>query len=164
MLPLDMTTELTGAGPLGELAAAVMAAADTVRGSAGPPSVLPTLERPRRKGLGDYSTNAAMLLAPVLGAPPREIAERIADVLRGVLGAELEQVDVAGPGFLNLVLSDAWHRSALHSVLDAGERWGAGGADRQDGFLLDFVSPTPTGPLAGGSGRHAAYGDALARI
>ena len=159
-----MTTELTDAGPLGELAAAVMAAADTVRGSAGPPTVLPTLERPRRKGLGDYSTNAAMLLAPVLGAPPREIAERIADVLRSVLGAELEQVDVAGPGFLNLVLSDAWHRSALHSVLDAGEKFGAGGAERPERILLEFVSANPTGPLVAASGRHAAYGDALARI
>jgi arginyl-tRNA synthetase len=159
-----MTTELTDAGPLGELAAAVMAAADTVRGSAGPPTVLPTLERPRRKGLGDYSTNAAMLLAPVLGAPPREIAERIADVLRGVLGAELEQVDVAGPGFLNLVLSDAWHRSALHSVLDAGDEFGAGAAERPERILLEFVSANPTGPLVAASGRHAAYGDALARI
>jgi arginyl-tRNA synthetase len=159
-----MTTELTDAGPFGELAAAVMAAADTVRGSAGPPTVLPTLERPRRKGLGDYSTNAAMLLAPVLGAPPREIAERIADVLRGVLGAELEQVDVAGPGFLNLVLSHAWHRSALHSVLDAGDEFGAGGAERPERILLEFVSANPTGPLVAASGRHAAYGDALARI
>jgi arginyl-tRNA synthetase len=158
-----VTTHRTEA-PLDELAGAVLAAADAVRGSADEPPAPPTLDRPRRKGLGDYSTNAAMLLAPVLGAPPREIADRIAAELRAALGPELEQLDVAGPGFLNLVLSDAWHRRALHSVLDAGERFGAGGAERPERIVLEFVSANPTGPLVAASGRHAAYGDALARI
>jgi arginyl-tRNA synthetase len=114
--------------------------------------------------MGDYSTNAAMLLAPVLSATPRDIAERIVPVLERSLGAELERVEVAGPGFLNLVLSDAWHRRALRSVLDAGEQFGADGADRPERILIEFVSANPTGPLVAASGRHAAYGDALARI
>ena len=114
--------------------------------------------------MGDYSTNAAMLLAPVLAAPPREIAERILAALEGSLGSELERAEVAGPGFLNLVLSDDWHRRALRSVLDAGERFGAGGAERPERILIEFVSANPTGPLVAASGRHAAYGDALARI
>ena len=59
-------------GPLSELATAVESAAAAVRGSAGAPPVPPTLDRPRHKGQGDYSTNAAMLLAPVLGSPPRD--------------------------------------------------------------------------------------------
>jgi len=158
-----VTTHRTEA-PLKELTAAVREAVEAVRSPAGELSVEPTLERPRRKGMGDYSTNAAMLLAPVLGGPPREIAERIAAGLRAVLGPELEQVEVAGPGFLNLVLSDAWHRGALHSVLDAGESFGGGGAERPERILLEFVSANPTGPLVAASGRHAAYGDALARI
>ena len=151
-------------GPVEELAAAVRAAADSVRGSAAEPTAAPTLDRPRHKGMGDYSTNAAMLLAPVLSATPRDIAERIVPVLERSLGAELERVEVAGPGFLNLVLSDAWHRRALRSVLDAGEQFGAGGADRPERILIEFVSANPTGPLVAASGRHAAYGDALARI
>jgi arginyl-tRNA synthetase len=114
--------------------------------------------------MGDYSTNAAMLLAPVLAAPPREIAERILSALEGSLGAELERAEVAGPGFLNLVLSDDWHRRALRSVLGAGERFGAGGVERPERILIEFVSANPTGPLVAASGRHAAYGDALARI
>ena len=105
-----------------------------------------------------------MLLAPVLGAPPREIAGRIAGELEGLLGEDLERVEVAGPGFLNLVLSDAWHQRALRWVLDAGERFGAGGAARPERILIEFVSANPTGPLVAASGRHAAYGDALARI
>jgi arginyl-tRNA synthetase len=75
------------------------------------------LERSRHEGRGDYSTNAAMLLAPVVDAPPRVIAERIGADLSTMLGDDLERAEVAGPGFLNLFLSDAWHRRALASVL-----------------------------------------------
>jgi arginyl-tRNA synthetase len=151
-------------GPLQELSAAVNSAAAAVRGSAGPPQAAPTLDRPRHKGQGDYSTNAAMLLAPVLGSPPRDVAERLRSELVGLLGGELERAEVAGPGFLNLVLSDDWHRRALRSVLDAGDRLGAGGADPAERISVEFVSANPTGPLVAASGRHAAYGDALSRI
>jgi arginyl-tRNA synthetase len=151
-------------GPLQELAAAVNSAAAVVRGSAGEPSAQPILDRPRHKGQGDYSTNAAMLLAPVLASPPREIASRIGAELARLLDGELERWDVAGPGFLNLWLSETWHRRALRSVLGAGERFGAGGADPVQRISIEFVSANPTGPLVAASGRHAAYGDALARI
>ncbi len=150
--------------PLSELAAAVDRAAAAVRGAAGPPAVPPTLDRPRHRGQGDYSTNAAMLLAPVLSAAPRSIAERIGAELSATLGDELERAEVAGPGFVNLWLSDAWHRRALRSVLDAGEQFGAGGAEPAERISVEFVSANPTGPLVAASGRHAAYGDALARI
>jgi arginyl-tRNA synthetase len=151
-------------GPLSELAAAVAGAAAAVRGTAGPPAAAPTLDRPRHKGQGDYSTNAAMLLAPVLGSPPRVIAERLGSELTASLGDQLERVEVAGPGFLNLVLSDGWHFRALRSVLEAGEGFGGGGADPAERISVEFVSANPTGPLVAASGRHAAYGDALARI
>ena len=94
----------------------------------------------------------------------REIAERIGVELKATLGDQLERAEVAGPGFVNLWLSDAWHRRALRSVLAAGERFGAGGADPVERISIEFVSANPTGPLVAASGRHAAYGDALARI
>jgi arginyl-tRNA synthetase len=150
--------------PVEDLTAAVRAATDAVRGSAAEPTAQPTLDRPRHKAMGDYSTNAAMLLAPVLSAPPREIAERVKTELEASLGPDLERAETAGPGFLNLVMSDAWHRRALRSVLDAGERFGAGGEAQPERILIEFVSANPTGPLVAASGRHAAYGDALARI
>ena len=159
-----MTTNGHTNGPLSELAAAVESAAAAVRGSAGAPPVPPTLDRPRHKGQGDYSTNAAMLLAPVLGSSPRVIAEQLRAELEGLLGDDLERAEVAGPGFLNLVLSDAWHRGALRSVVAAGDRFGAGGADPVERISVEFVSANPTGPLVAASGRHAAYGDALSRI
>lgn len=153
-----------GDGPLHELDARVRAAAAVVRGAAGEPSMQLRVERSRHEGQGDYSTNAAMLLAPVLGSAPRVIAERIGAELSTALGGDLDRVEVAGPGFLNLFLSDAWHRGALASVLGAGDGFGAGGASPAERILIEFVSANPTGPLVAASGRHAAYGDALARI
>jgi arginyl-tRNA synthetase len=164
-MPMSESVETSrSAGPVQELAALVRAAAATVRGSAGDVAAAPRVERPKRADQGDYSTNAAMLLAPVLGAPPRVIAERIGEELTRILGEALDRSEVAGPGFLNLWLSDDWHRGALRSVLDAGERFGADGAAKPERVLIEFVSANPTGPLVAASGRHAAYGDALARI
>jgi arginyl-tRNA synthetase len=154
---------VSGDGPLGELREAVLAASAAMRGGE-ELATAPRLERSKRKGQGDYSTNAAMLLAPVIGAAPREIAERLASKLETSLGGDLERTEVAGPGFLNLFMSEDWQRSALRSVLGAGERFGAGGADPAQRILIEFVSANPTGPLVAASGRHAAYGDALARI
>ena len=65
--------------PVSVLREGVSAAASTLHsGSSGEPA----LERPKRSDMGDYSTNAAMLLAPVAGEPPREIAERLGDLIR----------------------------------------------------------------------------------
>jgi arginyl-tRNA synthetase len=148
--------------PLQDLRAAVEAASAALRN--GDAVMAPTVERPKREGFGDYSTNAAMLLAPSVGAPPREIAERLGAELTRRLGGGLERFEVAGPGFLNLFLADDWHAAALAHVLAAGDAYGAGGAGTSQRILVEFVSANPTGPLVAASGRHAAYGDALAEI
>src|SRR5207247_7244706 len=84
--------------PLGELRTAVQDAAASLRGGVNSAGAPPTLERARKPEFGDYSTNAAMLLAPVLGEPPRAIAERLAETLSDRLGDRLDRVEVAGPG------------------------------------------------------------------
>jgi arginyl-tRNA synthetase len=150
--------------PLDDLRAAVAAAAGDLRDGAPPPRVQPTLERPKRADFGDYSTNAAMLLAPALGAPPREIAERLGEALRERLADRVDRVEVAGPGFLNVFLSDAWHAAAVADVLAAGEGYGGGTAAPRERVQVEFVSANPTGPLTAASARHAAYGDALRRL
>ena len=125
-----------------------------------------TLERPPRAEFGDYSTNVALLLAPSLKAPPREIAQAVGESLSKGLGDVLEKVEIAGPGFLNVFLADAWFRRALAQVRGEGERFGARAvpADRRERILVEFVSANPTGPVTAASGRHAAYGDSLARV
>jgi arginyl-tRNA synthetase len=122
------------------------------------------LERPPRADLGDYSTNAALLLAPRLQSAPREVAEQLGGVLADRLGNALARADVAGPGFLNLFLSDAWLIDGLRTVLEAGSRYGAVTAEHEIAVNVEFVSANPTGPVHLGHARGAAYGDALARL
>ncbi|HEY1777336.1 MAG TPA: arginine--tRNA ligase [Solirubrobacteraceae bacterium] len=161
-----------GLDPLSTLRALVTRVAITARsGEADPegaaaPSGL-QVERAKRAGQGDYSTNVAMLLAPALGAKPREVAETVGATIAAELGSDVSSFEVAGPGFVNLTMSDAWYRRALVSVLEAGQAFGGGGARREGGaerVLLEFVSANPTGPMVAANGQSAAYGDALGRI
>jgi arginyl-tRNA synthetase len=138
------------------------AAAAAGEGLARPEAI--TLERPPDPGFGDYASNAALLLAPSLGLPPREAAERLGAELRARLGERLDRYEVAGPGFLNLFMADAWLGEALGAVLAAGRGYGAGRASPAQRILVEFVSANPTGPMHVGHARNAAYGDALARV
>ena len=122
------------------------------------------LERPPRPELGDYSTNAALLLAPRLESSPREVAGRLGAALEARLGGALDRTEVAGPGFLNLFVSDQWLIDALTGVIAAGERFGAVEIGAGESANLEFVSANPTGPVHIGHARGAAYGDALGRL
>ncbi|MDP9401342.1 MAG: arginine--tRNA ligase [Actinomycetota bacterium] len=150
--------------PLDALRTALDAATAATAGDAGAPRSRPTLERPRQAGFGDYATNAAMVLAPVVKAPPRQVAERVGEQLERELAGALDHVEVAGPGFLNLFLSDGWHLDCLAHLADAGEGYGGGGAPVSQRVNVEYVSANPTGPLHVGGARNAAYGDALARV
>ena len=157
---MDDATAIT---PVDELRAAVLRACIAV-GAA--PVTPPTLERPRQAAHGDYATNAAMLLAGALKTSPRDVAVRLAEAVAVQLGDDLERAQVAGPGFLNLFLSDGWHARALGGMLAAGDglgRVGPGSPGRQK-VNIEFVSTNPTGPIHVGGARNAAYGDALARM
>jgi arginyl-tRNA synthetase len=150
--------------PVRELRGAVEGAAAEMRDGAEPGGSVPTLERPPQAEFGDFSTNAAMLLAPTMGEKPRDIAAKLAERLEGSLGDELEKVEVAGPGFLNLFLTDAWYRRAAAELKAAGDDVGRPAAPSDpEGVLIEFVSANPTGPLTAAGGRHAAYGDSVGR-
>ncbi len=151
--------------PVAELRSAVEAAAASLRDGAEGGGAGPVLERPPKPEFGDYSTNAAMLLAPALGEPPRGTAEKLAEELGRTLEGSLERVEVAGPGFLNLFLSDSWYRQAAAELASLGDRLGRpAGADAvRERINVEFVSANPTGPLTAAGGRHAAYGDSVAR-
>jgi arginyl-tRNA synthetase len=152
-----------GTDSIAELQAAVGRAVGSLR-DGGPAGPEPSLERPPKPELGDYSSNAAMLLAPALGESPRDVAARICERLGRDLGDEAERLEVAGPGFVNLFLSDSWFRRAVSRLADAGEELGVAETEAPERILVEFVSANPTGPLHVGGGRNAAYGDALARL
>jgi arginyl-tRNA synthetase len=151
---------MTVTDPVSELRGVVIGAAADLRGDGSLAEA--KLDRPPRTDFGDYSTNAAMLLAPTLGEPPRAIAERLGETLGERLGAAVEKVEIAGPGFLNLFMTDAWYLDSLAQIRAAGDSFGAGDAGER--VQVEFVSANPTGPANVASGRHAAYGDSLARI
>jgi arginyl-tRNA synthetase len=149
--------------PIQELRAAVEDSVAALRDGRGSKS-RPTLERPPKPEMGDYSTNAAMLLAPVRGEQPRAVAEKLVEQLGGTLEGTAERIEVAGPGFINLFLADRWHREGVAAVLAAGDALGAPGGRDGERVNVEFVSANPTGPLTAAGGRHAAYGDSVARV
>ena len=128
----------------------------------GPETAGITVEPPRDPAHGDLATNAALVLAPQARTKPRGIADAIAARL-----AEDEAVtaaEVAGPGFINLRLSDAfWHRR-LTDVLQAGTGYGASDIGGGRKVNVEYVSTNPTGPLHVGHARGAVYGDALSSL
>ena len=146
--------------PVKDLATAVRQSAGALAGDGRLSE--PKLDRPKKADFGDYSSNAAMLLAPLLGDQPRVIAERLGETVGEQLGKQVEKVEVAGPGFLNLFMADSWYLDSLARMLEAREGFGqSAGGER---INLEFVSANPTGPITIASARHAAFGDSLARI
>jgi arginyl-tRNA synthetase len=125
---------------------------------------LPTvgLERPARPEHGDFASNAAMQLAPVVRRAPMAIAETLRTRLGsppGVLTAS-----VAPPGFLNLQLDPAWVAGQVAVIRAAGDEYGRVRAPEPHRINVEFVSANPTGPLTVGNARGAFVGDLLSRV
>ena len=120
------------------------------------------VERPKQREHGDWSTNVALQLAKQAGRPPREVAALLADRLGEVPG--IKSVDVAGPGFLNVVLDAAAAGELARTIVEAGAQYGRTDSGAGHNVNLEFVSANPTGPLHLGGTRWAAVGDSLARI
>ncbi len=121
-----------------------------------------TLERPGEAAHGDYATNVAMRLAGERRRPPRDVAGELAEAVRSVPG--VASAEVAGPGFLNLRVTDAWLADGVATVLASGADFGGGTATRRERVQVELVSANPTGPITVASARNGAYGDAVARL
>ncbi len=156
---------MTATDSVAALRGAVEGAARALRDGE-PTEPQPTLERPPQPDLGDYSSNAAMLLAGSLRDNPRAVAERLRGELEAnaELAPDLERIEVAGPGFVNFFLADSWYLGALGRLLEAGEDLGPDPTETPERILVEFVSANPTGPIHVGTGRHAAYGDSVVRL
>jgi arginyl-tRNA synthetase len=118
---------------------------------------------PRDPRHGDFSTSLALALASETGRTPREVAEALVRHLE-LPEDTVESVTIAGPGFINFVLSPAWLRSTVRQILARGEDYGRSNAGEGKRLLLEFVSANPTGPVAVVQGRAAALGDTLADL
>jgi len=122
-------------------------------------------ESPKVAAHGDFASTAAMQLAKPLKLNPRQLAE----TLRGALRARVEyeqwvsDIDIAGPGFINIRLKPSAKQQIVREVLAAGARFGIAEPNGQK-LMVEFVSANPTGPLHVGHGRQAALGDAICSL
>jgi arginyl-tRNA synthetase len=121
-----------------------------------------TVERPHDPNRGDLSTNAALVLAKQAGAQPRQLAQQIASGLAAVDG--VADVQIAGPGFINLRLTDQAWQLELARIAEQEERYGSGNLGTGKTVNVEFVSANPTGPMHMGHCRGAVVGDALANL
>lgn len=117
---------------------------------------------PARREHGDWSANAALVLQKSAARPPREIAETI---VRHLPRRDwVLEVEVAGPGFINFSVSDAWLHDAVRAAIGEAGRYGSSDEGRGTSVNVEFVSINPTGPLHIGAARNAAIGDGIARL
>ena len=119
------------------------------------------VEKPKDEKMGDFSTNVAMTMAKSERKNPKVIAESVARYLEN---GDLSQVEVAGPGFINLKMSHEFFLQRLKNAVKQGNDFGQSDVGQGTKVMIEFVSANPTGPLHVGHGRGAAVGDALARI
>ncbi|HEX2826394.1 MAG TPA: arginine--tRNA ligase [Burkholderiales bacterium] len=124
-----------------------------------PPLVL---DRPKDAKHGDWACNVAMQLARALKKPPREIAQAIVEALPQ--SPYLDKAEVAGAGFINLFLKQAFKQLVVKEVLASGAAFGRSTSGASKKVQVEFVSANPTGPLHVGHGRGAAFGASLANV
>jgi arginyl-tRNA synthetase len=120
------------------------------------------VERTREESHGDFATPVALSLARPMKRKPRDIAALIVERLPA--SADIDKVEIAGPGFINFFLAEAALASVVAEVLGKGAAFGRTQTGQGLPIQVEFVSVTPTGPLHVGHGRGAAYGAALANL
>ncbi|HEX7783604.1 MAG TPA: arginine--tRNA ligase [Sphingobium sp.] len=121
-----------------------------------------TVEPPRDQTHGDLATNAAMVLAKPAGTNPRALAEKIVAGLAAL--DEVAEASIAGPGFINLRLTDATWREELTAIHAASDNYGRSDMGKGLRVNVEYVSANPTGPMHMGHCRGAVVGDALATL
>jgi arginyl-tRNA synthetase len=120
------------------------------------------LERPKNREHGDYATSIALALAKPSGKSPREIANLIVGTLQK--DSNIEKVEIAGPGFINMTLVKASQGAIVKNILSEKDNFGRVKVLAGQKINLEFISANPTGPLHLGHTRWAAVGDALGSV
>jgi len=120
------------------------------------------IERPKDRRHGDFSTNAALLLAKPAKSSPRALAQALLEALPA--NDEIATVEIAGPGFLNFRLTAAAWQRQLQRIHAEGAAFGHNSSGQGRCAGVEFVSANPTGPLHVGHGRAGIIGDCIARV
>lgn len=121
------------------------------------------MEKPRESNHGDLSTNIAMTAARVFRKSPREIASIILNNA-DCTDTYIERFEIAGPGFINIFLKEAWLYDALSIVNEEGDDYGSLDYGKGEKVMVEYVSANPTGPLHMGNARGGALGDCISSV
>ena len=141
----------------------ISALVDKAVADAGYDAVNYSVETPREKSNGDFSTNAAMLLTKVAKKAPRMIAEELISGMN-CEGTYIDRVEVAGPGFINFYLNNNWLYDVIGLVEKMGNRYGSIDYGKNKKVMVEFISANPTGPMHMGNARGGALGDSMAAV
>lgn len=118
---------------------------------------------PADRSHGDYAANAAMVWARLFKSAPRAVAEKLCSHM-SFEDTYVDRCEIAGPGFINFFLSDAFYADILTDVDKKGEDYGKSDYGKGKRILVEFVSANPTGPMHIGNARGGALGDCLASV
>ncbi|MGC6497030.1 MAG: arginine--tRNA ligase [Candidatus Puniceispirillaceae bacterium] len=119
-------------------------------------------ELPRDASHGDLACNAAMVLAKQVGAKPRDLAAQFATRLQAIEG--VTDIEIAGPGFINIRIKPALWAAELSAIIAAGDDYGRNDSGQGRPVNVEYVSANPTGPLHAAHARGAVLGDAMASM
>ena len=120
------------------------------------------IERPKERAHGDFSCNAAMLLAKAARSNPRALAQQLVDALPA--SDAIAKIEIAGPGFINVHLTTAAWQQQVIAIQRAGNTFGHNASGNGKVVGVEYVSANPTGPLHVGHGRAGVIGDCIARV
>ncbi|BCN92458.1 arginine--tRNA ligase [Thiomicrorhabdus immobilis] len=120
------------------------------------------VENTRDKSHGDFATNLAMMMTKQAGMPPRELAQKIVELVADA--AVVQKVEIAGPGFINFFVDDSAKFDVVQAIFEQKADFGKCNVGQGRSVLVEFVSANPTGPLHVGHGRGAAYGASVANL
>lgn len=121
------------------------------------------MDAPKNPSFGDFTTNAALVLAAEAHMAPREVAAKLVERLRSA-DPMIDRVEVAGPGFINFYLKPDWLHNTLKTIADEGPRYGYTDVGKGMKVQVEFVSANPNGPITVAHGRGGAVGDAIASL
>ncbi len=141
------------------------AAAKAISSGALPEAELPdfNVEVPFDRSHGDFAVNAAMVWAKAFRSNPRKIAEALFENF-SFEKTFIEKAEIAGPGFINMFLSDRYYAAIVDDVINMGENYGCSDIGKGEKVMVEFVSANPTGPMHIGNARGGALGDCLAAV
>ncbi|WP_428086870.1 arginine--tRNA ligase [Candidatus Thioglobus sp.] len=120
------------------------------------------IDHSKDKTQGDFASNIAMVLSKQAKCSPRELAQKIVEKLSNA--NEIDNIEIAGPGFINFFMSSGSNNQVLADILNSADKFGLSEIGNGQRVLLEFVSANPTGPLHVGHGRGAAYGATVANL